>query len=87
MLSVHSMEYLEQIEHQFTDVQDQLKSIIVKLIKHWRYSPCLHSPSSFILRVFELKRTTSPYQEAADKAEKANEAKSLFLATMSRHNY
>ncbi|MFA0411875.1 histidine kinase dimerization/phospho-acceptor domain-containing protein, partial [Vibrio splendidus] len=37
----------------------------------------------FIFRVFELKRNNLAYQEAADKAEKANEAKSLFLATMS----
>ncbi|MEZ9794212.1 hybrid sensor histidine kinase/response regulator, partial [Vibrio splendidus] len=32
VLSVHNMEYLEQIEHQFTDLQDQLEGVIVKLI-------------------------------------------------------
>ncbi|MCC4818578.1 hybrid sensor histidine kinase/response regulator [Vibrio lentus] len=83
VLSVHSMEYLEQIEHQFTDVQDQLKSIIVKLIITLALLTFAFSFTLFILRVFELKRNNLSYQEAADKAEKANEAKSLFLATMS----
>ncbi|TKF44429.1 ATP-binding protein [Vibrio lentus] len=83
VLSVHSMEYLEQIEHQFTDVQDRLKSIIVKLIITLALLTFAFSFTLFILRVFELKRNNLSYQEAADKAEKANEAKSLFLATMS----
>ncbi|MDD1825370.1 ATP-binding protein [Photobacterium sp. ZSDE20] len=83
ILSVHSMEYLEQIEHQFTDVQDLLKGIIVKLIITLALLTVAFSFALFILRVFELKRNNLSYQEAADKAEKASEAKSLFLATMS----
>ncbi|MEZ8687092.1 ATP-binding protein [Vibrio splendidus] len=83
VLSVHNMEYLEQIEHQFTDLQDQLEGVIVKLIITLALLTFAFSFAIFIFRVFELKRNNLAYQEAADKAEKANEAKSLFLATMS----
>ncbi|MCX2757112.1 ATP-binding protein [Vibrio sp. Sgm 22] len=83
VLSAHSMEYIEHIEHQFTDLQDQLKSLIVKLIIVLALLTLAFSFTMFIFRVFELKRNNLSYQEAADKAEKASEAKSLFLATMS----
>ncbi|MDP2588010.1 ATP-binding protein [Vibrio splendidus] len=83
VLSVHNMEYLEQIEHQFIDLQDQLEGVIVKLIITLALLTFAFSFAIFIFRVFELKRNNLAYQEAADKAEKANEAKSLFLATMS----
>jgi len=83
VLSVHNMEYLEQIEHQFTDLQDQLEGVIVKLIITLALLTFAFSFAIFIFRVLELKRNNLAYQEAADKAEKANEAKSLFLATMS----
>ncbi|MEZ8621830.1 ATP-binding protein [Vibrio splendidus] len=83
VLSVHNMEYLEQIEHQFTDLQDQLEGVIVKLIITLALLTFAFSFAILIFRVFELKRNNLAYQEAADKAEKANEAKSLFLATMS----
>ncbi|MFS1420345.1 ATP-binding protein [Vibrio splendidus] len=83
VLSVHNMEYLEQIEHQFTDLQDQLEGVIVKLIITLALLTFAFSFAIFIFRVFELKRNNLAYQEAANKAEKANEAKSLFLATMS----
>ncbi|MEZ8638910.1 ATP-binding protein [Vibrio splendidus] len=83
VLSMHNMEYLEQIEHQFTDLQDQLEGVIVKLIITLALLTFAFSFAIFIFRVFELKRNNLAYQEAADKAEKANEAKSLFLATMS----
>ncbi|MEZ8864499.1 ATP-binding protein [Vibrio splendidus] len=83
VISVHNMEYLEQIEHQFTDLQDQLEGVIVKLIITLALLTFAFSFAIFIFRVFELKRNNLAYQEAADKAEKANEAKSLFLATMS----
>ncbi|MCK8085291.1 ATP-binding protein [Vibrio sp. 1CM8B] len=83
VLSAHSMEYIEHIEHEFTDLQDQLKSIIVKLIIVLALLTLVFSFTMFFFRVFELKRNNLSYQEAADKAEKASEAKSLFLATMS----
>ncbi|MEZ9700080.1 ATP-binding protein [Vibrio sp. 10N.261.46.E12] len=83
VLSAHSMEYIEHIEHQFTDLQDQLKGVIVKLIIVLALLTLVFSFAMFIFRVFELKRNNLSYQEAADKAEKASEAKSLFLATMS----
>ncbi len=83
VLSVHSMEYIEQIEHQLTDSQDQLKGLIVKLSIALALLTFAFSLVLFIHRLFELKRNNLSYQEAADKAQKASEAKSLFLATMS----
>lgn len=83
VLSVHSMEYIEQIEHQLTDSQDQLKGLIVKLSIALALLTFAFSLILFIHRLFELKRNNLSYQEAADKAQKASEAKSLFLATMS----
>ncbi|CAH7417722.1 response regulator [Vibrio sp. 070316B] len=83
VLSVHSMEYIEQIEHQLTDSQDELKGLTVKLIIALALLTFAFSLILFIHRLFELKRNNLSYQEAADKAQKASEAKSLFLATMS----
>ncbi|CAH7305876.1 Histidine kinase [Vibrio chagasii] len=83
VLSAHSMEYIEHIEHRFTDLQDQLKGVIVKLIIVLAFLTLVFSFAIFILRVFELKRNNLSYQEAANRAQKASEAKSLFLATMS----
>ncbi|NOI02601.1 response regulator [Vibrio kanaloae] len=83
VLAAHSMEYLDQIAHQFTNFQDQLVGFIVRLIITLALLTFAFSITLFILRVFELKRNNLSYQEAADKAHKANEAKSLFLATMS----
>ncbi|WP_434567841.1 ATP-binding protein [Vibrio chagasii] len=83
VLSVHSMEYIEQIEHQLTDNQDELKGLTVKLIIALALLTFAFSLILFIHRLFELKRNNLSYQEAADKAQKASEAKSLFLATMS----
>ncbi|MGO2319407.1 MAG: ATP-binding protein [Vibrio toranzoniae] len=83
VLAAHSMEYLDQIAHQFTNFQDQLVGFIVRLIISLSLLTFAFSITLFILRVFELKRNTLSYQEAADRAHKANEAKSLFLATMS----
>lgn len=83
VLAAHSMEYLDQIAHQFTNFQDQLVGFIVRLIITLALLTFAFSITLFILRVFELKRNTLSYQEAADRAHKANEAKSLFLATMS----
>ncbi|WP_373944881.1 ATP-binding protein [Vibrio chagasii] len=83
VLSVHSMEYIEQIEHQLTDSQDELKGLTVKLIIALALLTFAFSLVLFIHRLFELKRNNLSYQEAADKAQKASEAKSLFLATMS----
>lgn len=83
VLSAHSMEYIEHIEHRFTDLQDQLKGVIVKLIIMLAFLTLVFSFAIFILRVFELKRNNLSYQEAANRAQKASEAKSLFLATMS----
>lgn len=83
VLAAHSMEYLDQIAHQFTNFQDQLVGFIVRLIITLSLLTFAFSITLFILRVFELKRNTLSYQEAADRAHKANEAKSLFLATMS----
>ena len=83
VLSIHSMEYIEQIEHGFNDLQDQLESIIVKLVITLALLTFALSFAIFIFRIFELNRNNLAYQQAADKAEKANEAKSLFLATMS----
>ncbi|CDT82448.1 putative sensor histidine kinase [Vibrio coralliirubri] len=83
VLDLHSTEYIEHIEHQFTELQEQLKSVTVKLILTLALLTFVFSFTLFILRIFELKRNNLSYQEAADKAEKASEAKSLFLATMS----
>ncbi|MFM2644202.1 ATP-binding protein [Vibrio chagasii] len=83
VLSVHSMAYIEQIEHQLTDSQDQLKGLTVNLIVVLALLTFAFSLILFIHRLFELKRNNLSYQEAADKAQKASEAKSLFLATMS----
>lgn len=83
VLSVHSMEYIEQIEHQLTDSQDELKGLTVKLIIALALLTFAFSLILFIHRLFELKRNNLSYQEAANKAQKASEAKSLFLATMS----
>lgn len=83
VLSAHSMEYIEHIEHRFIDLQDQLKGVIVKLIIVLAFLTLVFSFAIFILRVFELKRNNLSYQEAANRAQKASEAKSLFLATMS----
>ncbi|MFA0349777.1 hybrid sensor histidine kinase/response regulator, partial [Vibrio sp. 10N.222.55.C6] len=66
VLSAHSMEYIEHIEHEFTDLQDQLKSIIVKLIIVLALLTLAFSFTMFIFRVFELKRNNLSYQEAAD---------------------
>ncbi|NOH31908.1 hybrid sensor histidine kinase/response regulator [Vibrio chagasii] len=83
VLSVHSMEYIEQIEHQLMDSQHQLKGLTVKLIIALTLLTFAFSLILFIHRLFELKRNNLSYQEAADTAQKASEAKSLFLATMS----
>lgn len=83
ILSVQSMEYLEHVEHEFTNLQDQLKGLIIKLLGILSILIFAFSFAIFILRIFELKRNNLAYQQAADTAQKANEAKSLFLATMS----
>lgn len=86
VLDLHSTEYIEHIEHiehQFTELQDQLKGVTVKLVLTLVLLTFAFSFSLFILRVYELKKNTLSYQAAADKAERASEAKSLFLATMS----
>ncbi|CDU04019.1 putative sensor histidine kinase [Vibrio coralliirubri] len=83
VLDLHSTEYIEHIEHQFTELQYQLKDVTVKLILTLALLTFVFSFTLFILRIFELKRNNLSYQEAADKAERASEAKSLFLATMS----
>lgn len=83
VLDLHSTEYIEHIEHQFTELQDQLKGVTVKLFLTLVLLTFAFSFSLFILRVYELKKNTLSYQAAADKAERASEAKSLFLATMS----
>lgn len=86
ILSVQSMEYLEHVENEFTNRKDQLKGLIIKLLGILSILIFAFSFAIFILRIFELKRNNLSYQQAADTAQKANEAneaKSLFLATMS----
>ncbi|CAH6913453.1 hypothetical protein VCHA34P129_30154 [Vibrio chagasii] len=70
VLSAHSMEYIEHIEHRFTDLQDQLKGVIVKLIIVLAFLTLVFSFAIFILRVFELKRNNLSYQEAANEHKK-----------------
>ncbi|WKY59576.1 ATP-binding protein [Vibrio sp. SNU_ST1] len=83
ILSDNSMQYVEVAEHGFTDLQNSLKSLIIKLIFSITALIFAFSFAMFIMRIFELKRNTLAYQEAASTAQHANEAKSLFLATMS----
>ncbi|MEZ9059240.1 ATP-binding protein [Vibrio pelagius] len=82
-LSPEHIAYLDDIEHRFINLQDHLNEVIANL------TIALVAPlfalfiSIVVWRYYELKANTQAYLLAADKAEKANNAKSLFLATMS----
>lgn len=82
-LSPEHITYLDQIEHGFMDLQDYLNKLIVNLTTALVTLLFALFISIAVWRYYELKANTEAYQIAADKAEKANNAKSLFLATMS----
>ena len=82
-LSPEHITYLDQIEHGFIDLQDYLNRLIASIttaLVILLFALCI---TIAIWRYYELKTNAVAYQIAADNAEKANNAKSLFLATMS----
>ncbi|MDK9738186.1 response regulator [Vibrio sp. D404a] len=82
-LSPEHITYLDHIEHGFMDLQDYLSKLIANLTTALVMLLFALFISIAVWRYYELKANTEAYQIAADKAEKANNAKSLFLATMS----
>lgn len=82
-LSPEHIAYLDDIEHRFINLQDHLNEVIANLTIALVALLFALFISIVVWRYYELKANTQAYLLAADKAEKANNAKSLFLATMS----
>ncbi|MCG9597699.1 ATP-binding protein [Vibrio sp. Isolate25] len=83
LLSHDSIKFLEQTEFGLTTTSTQLRNTISQVLIGIALLFSALATLGFIARIAELNRNNLAYQVATENAEKANEAKSIFLATMS----
>lgn len=83
MLSHDSVVFLEQAEFGLTATSARLRDTISQVLIGAAILFVALATFGFIARIAELNRNNIAYQVATENAEKANEAKSIFLATMS----
>ncbi|WP_254230487.1 ATP-binding protein [Vibrio coralliilyticus] len=83
LLSHDSVVFLEQAEFGLTATSARLRDTISQVLIGAAILFVALATFGFIARIAELNRNNIAYQVATENAEKANEAKSIFLATMS----
>ncbi|NOJ24959.1 ATP-binding protein [Vibrio coralliilyticus] len=83
ILSHESAMFVEQTERGLSAASAQLRDTISQVLFAIALLLVVLSGLGFVSRISELKRNNLAYQVATENAEKANEAKSIFLATMS----
>ncbi|KJY93630.1 histidine kinase [Vibrio neptunius] len=83
ILSHESAMFVEQTERGLSAASAQLRDTISQVLYAIALLLVVLSGLGFVSRISELKRNNLAYQVATENAEKANEAKSIFLATMS----
>ncbi len=83
ILSHDSVMFLEQTEQGLALTSAQLRDTISQVLFGIALLLIALAGLGFVSRISELKRNNLAYQVATENAEKANEAKSIFLATMS----
>ncbi|KJY70674.1 histidine kinase [Vibrio coralliilyticus] len=83
LLSHDSVAFLEQTEFGLTATSARLRDNISQVLIGAAILFVALATLGFIARITELNRNNNAYQIATENAEKANEAKSIFLATMS----
>lgn len=83
ILTGHNAEFVEEIEHKFTDLVLDIEHQMVVIAFLMMIVVFTTLIVGYFLRAKELKRNNAAFQASMEKAKQASEAKSLFLATMS----
>ncbi|WP_425665835.1 ATP-binding protein [Vibrio tubiashii] len=83
LLSPQNSEFVEHAEKQLRQQAISVQNKVFQLLAVLAVVIFLFVIYTYIHRLQELRRNNRAYQEAIDRTEKANHAKSIFLATMS----
>lgn len=83
LLSPQNSEFVEHTEKQLRQQAISVQNKVFQLLAVLAVVIFLFVIYTYIHRLQELRRNNRAYQEAIDRTEKANHAKSIFLATMS----
>lgn len=83
ILTGHNAEFVEEIEHKFTDLVLDIEHQMVVIAFLMMIVVFTTLIVGYLLRAKELKRNNAAFQASMENAKQASEAKSLFLATMS----
>ncbi|NOI80826.1 response regulator [Vibrio tubiashii] len=83
LLSPKNSEFVEHSEKQLRQQAVNVQNKIFQLLATLAIVVSAFVIYTYVHRLQELKRNNHAYQEAIDRTEKANHAKSIFLATMS----
>ncbi|AIW14270.1 ATP-binding protein [Vibrio tubiashii] len=83
LLSPQNSEFVEHTEKQLRQQAISVQNKVFQLLATLAIVVSAFVIYTYVHRLQELKRNNHAYQEAIDRTEKANHAKSIFLATMS----
>nr|WP_086938502.1 ATP-binding protein [Thaumasiovibrio occultus] len=83
LLSHENMAFVESSEQAMGKISDNVRALIIKLLILSALVVTSLILFVYVLRIKELRRNNAAYQAAIAQIEKANHAKSIFLATMS----